>query len=806
MNHSFIALLIAILLVSCSHTNSSPQATSADVAQDIGWPRQATDNKSTLVYYQPQIDKWDNYKTLEGRFAFSLTPEGGQEVLGVASFKCDTKTDKDAHTTYLHNIEYTDIRFPSLDEKTSEDMKKVFQSLVPTGSETISMDRILADLDNTTQTGTQPVNVKNDPPKIFYSASPAILLIVDGDPVFSPIEKTNLQFVVNTNWDLFQDKNTKQYYLLADNAWLTSKSLSSGWIQTTSLPKDMSSLPSGQNFDDVIKMVPPPTGMTAPTVFYSNVPAELILTEGAPVFSKISGTQLLYVSNTENDLFLDQADNNYYILLSGRWFRSKQFGGPWSYAGNNLPNDFKKIPEDSPMAHVLSSVPGTVEASDAVLLAQIPTTVVVNRAEAEAQAKATYDGDPKFAPIEGTKMQYATNTQDKVIKVGDLYYMCFQAVWFVSSSPNGPWKTADSVPSEIYTIPPSSPVYNVTYVTQTNPTETTVESSSTGGYLGAFIIGAAVGAIISTAIVYGTGWYYPPYIYYPPHALYPIYRPWPYTYGGGAVYNPWTGGWATGRRAYGPYGSVGTSAWYNPVTGRYGRSASVQGWYGGRSAANTYNPWTGSYGHTSQAHNPYAQWGHSAVSHGSDWARSAHVSTRGGSAFAYQTSGGREGVITRGPAGNIHTYNNGVYAGHDGNVYRKNENGTWSHYNNATKQWQNSNLSGAEHHTATHQQNLGGATRQQPIREQHQQNLSGTTHQQNPGGATRQQNVGGVTHQQNLGGSTHQTFDTEHHSSSGNVQQGLNRSENSRIRGQAQTQKFHNFKKEEGDRPKLGRR
>ena len=49
--------------------------------------------------------------------------------------------------------------------------------------------------------------------------------------------------------------------------------------------------------------------------------------------------------------------------------------------------------------------------------------------------------------------------------------------------------TADSIPSTIYSIPPSSPVYNVTYVTQTNPTPTTVESSYTSGYFGTFVVG-----------------------------------------------------------------------------------------------------------------------------------------------------------------------------------------------------------------------------------------------------------------------------------------------------------------------------
>ena len=67
-------------------------------------------------------------------------------------------------------------------------------------------------------------------------------------------------------------------------------------------------------------------------------------------------------------------------------------------------------------------------------------------------------------------MSYTTNTHDKMIKVGDVYYLCLQGVWFMSPNPQGPWTTSTSVPQAIYTIPPSSPIYNVTYVTQTaNP-------------------------------------------------------------------------------------------------------------------------------------------------------------------------------------------------------------------------------------------------------------------------------------------------------------------------------------------------
>ena len=129
-----------------------------------------------------------------------------------------------------------------------------------------------------------------------------------------------------------------------------------------------------------------------------------------------------------------------------------------------------------------------------MLLAQVPNTVIVDRSKAEAEVAVTYDGEPQFKPIKETSLSYASNTQDKVIKVGDLYYLCFQGVWFMSTAPTGPWKTAESVPQEIYTIPSSSPVYNVTYVTQTTTPSGETEASSTAGYLGMFIIGAAVGA------------------------------------------------------------------------------------------------------------------------------------------------------------------------------------------------------------------------------------------------------------------------------------------------------------------------
>ena len=124
---------------------------------------------------------------------------------------------------------------------------------------------------------------------------------------------------------------------------------------------------------------------------------------------------------------------------------------------------------------------------------------VRSRSKSE-RARRTLQRNAPIQADEGTSLGYAANTQDKVIKTGDLYYLCFQGVWFMSTALDGPWQTANSVPKEIYIIPPSSPVYNVTYVTQTNSTPTTIESSTTAGYVGMFVLGVTAGV----AIAYGT--------------------------------------------------------------------------------------------------------------------------------------------------------------------------------------------------------------------------------------------------------------------------------------------------------------
>ncbi|NIP93387.1 MAG: hypothetical protein GWO24_08005, partial [Akkermansiaceae bacterium] len=72
------------------------------------------------------------------------------------------------------------------------------------------------------------------------------------------------------------------------------------------------------------------------------------------------------------------------------------------------PDEFAKIPEDHEKAHVLASVPGTPDAEEALITAQVPQTAKVNRKDAKLEVK--YEGEPKFVAIKNTTVQYAINT------------------------------------------------------------------------------------------------------------------------------------------------------------------------------------------------------------------------------------------------------------------------------------------------------------------------------------------------------------------------------------------------------------
>jgi hypothetical protein len=667
------------------------------------WPHTVQGERGSATVYQPQVIAWPDRQKLETRAAVAITPTGAKTAsYGTIDVSFVTATDLASRTVTLSQPQLVAVRFPTLaNEQTAAIEERVRTTLAGLGSKTVPLDMVVASLRDS---GEKPpaVELKNDPPAIFVSARPASLIVFDGEPVLTPISGTPLSFAVNTNWDIFFDNDTKTWYWLNDGGWLTARDVKGPWSPAASLPPAFSGLPSDASFADVKKQIPGKRigAADVPAVFVSMVPAEIIVTQGPPQYVRVPGTALEYVTNTDAALFR-MSGATYYYLVSGRWFSAPRLEGPWTYATPALPPDFARIPADGPRGFVLVSVPGTPQAQEALIEAQVPQQATLSKSEAKLDV--VYAGEPKFQPIAGTTMSYAVNTSFNVVQVENAYYACYQGAWFVAPSPAGTWTLAPTVPQVIYTIPPGNPLYPCTYVRVYAATPETVTYGYTAGY--------TMGYVTSGVIVYGTGWYYPPYIYPGPI---PIYYPYPYSYAGAAYYNSATGAWAHGGAIYGPYGGVakGGSA-YNPQTGAYARGGAVYGPYGGAGAISAYNPTTGGYVHggaawgpngatgnaswynprtgvsgsTNQNSNAYGRWGSSTFAGPNQTVDTQSQSNARGSTGSFTSSSGAEGAAARGAGGNtagaVKTSGGDVYAGADGNVYKKTDSG-WEKYDNGS--------------------------------------------------------------------------------------------------------------------------
>ena len=503
--------------------SAAPQGSSGNAP----WPRESREGGRTYTVYQPQIEKWDGTR-LHARAAVSVESEASPlQHFGVVWFSARAEVDKVNRLVALADFRVDKVAFPSEPDRAAE-YQKVLERHLPRDAARMSLDRVLAALAITEAqvSAAAPRPVKNDPPRVIVSPTPALLVLVDGKPVLRQVDGSSLLRVVNSWALVLVDQKSGKHYLRALGRWFEASTLDGPWSASTSpsatLEAAMQTVAKSQRVNLLDEPGPGVKDAAArgvlPTVYVSTVPAELVQTQGRPDYEPIDGTDLLHVRNSSTNILLDTTDQRYYLLLSGRWFRSSSLGeGSWEYvAHDKLPATFAKIPEAHPRGAVLASVPGTPQAQEALIDNSIPQTAEVSRTA--TTYRATYDGTPKFQPIEGTTLQHAVNTPDPVIQVdAKTYYALKDGVWFVAAAPTGPWTVATTVPAAIYSIPVSSPLHYVTYVQVYGSTPQTAYVGYTPGYYGTVVAP-------STVVVYGTGYVYPPvYVgsyWYPPPPTY----------------------------------------------------------------------------------------------------------------------------------------------------------------------------------------------------------------------------------------------------------------------------------------------
>jgi len=496
------------------------------IAQDneMGWPRILTTAEGKeITLYQPQLDALKG-NVIEGRMAISAKDDEGELIFGAVWLKANLAADYEQGIAAYENISVEQTKFPeNVPESRIDDLKSFLVAGMTAWEPTVSIADLKASMADMELSGGADSNLKHEAPLIFYRESDAVLVMIDGEPKFKEDDQERISYVVNTPFFIAKEKAGNVFYLKGGTFWYESDQIESGWKAVDNAPKIINDFaknyaPDQEDTDELIPDNPP-------QIVVSTSPAELVTVEGKPDYQAISNTDLLYVKNTESDIVLDITEQKHFLLLAGRFYASSSLAdGSWEFVEpNDLPEDFAKIPDEESISSIKSSVPGTIASKEALLDQAIPQTAEV---DLEKTIEVTFDGEPKFKEVTGTKVAYAENSPQTILQIEGKYYCVDEGIWFVSNTAKGTYQVSTERPAEVDDLPADSPIYNVKYVYIYDTTPEVVYVGYTPGYNHSYVYGGVV--------VYGTGWYYRPW-----YGAY--YYPRPVTYGFGVHWNPYTG-------------------------------------------------------------------------------------------------------------------------------------------------------------------------------------------------------------------------------------------------------------------------
>jgi hypothetical protein len=491
------------------------------------WPMRLESEGDRITIFEPQLETFLG-DSLTGRAAVSIAKDGEPApTFGAIWFDSQVTTNRVTRTVRIDELDITRARIPGREAMEWPLTRAVRKELLGRPM-VLPLDTVLIQCGRSEQERATERLLQNTPPKIVYRSHPAIQVQYDGKPVMRQVGGSGLMRVINTPFLVVLDPGTKTYYLKGAGRWFGAPDALGPFQESVKAPAAIRALADQEGYKDPEGGHITPLATADVEIVTATTPTELIWTDGSPTLASIADTDLLYMTNTTSSVFFDIATQNLFVLLSGRWYTAKEWDGLWAYVPpDTLPYDFRKIPPGSEKGAVLAHVPGTETARNAILDSYVPRTAAIDRRKAEKPV-VTYDGKPEFKPVGNSRLRYAVNTDASVLELEDRYYCCDKAVWHEGPTPTGPWEVCVNVPPEIYDMPPSSPLYPTTYVHVYDVTPDVVYTGYLPGYVGCYPY--------DDTIVYGTGYWYPGWYGR-------FYRPWPCTFGYGACFDPFWGGW-----------------------------------------------------------------------------------------------------------------------------------------------------------------------------------------------------------------------------------------------------------------------
>ena len=532
---SLTLCLVAALVAHPAFASAAPQPSQqAAPAQGGEWPQSNTVGDRTFTVYQPQFDGYD------GRVATlsaAITMKQGDSLKrGIMWLRGECAPSDIAGEVEIHDLTITRM---TIDNKEDWSSRAALQGSLSGVGFTIARTTMVQDLKLDNARSSSTPGLKFDAPDVHFTEVPTVLVPVDGAAVLTPCG--SWRKVVNTPFMLLQSPDGRWFVRVGDTQWMAAPTMTGQYAASDSPPADvLAALGKPKPLGDR-HPVDPSTGNTdlkpqlPSKVIVTTKPSALVSTMGRPALKQVADG-VSEVTNANTVILKTTTPAAWWTLISGRWFTASDLKGPWTYcAPMQLPPSFRSLPKTGRLASARAAVPGTIEAYESTVAAREIQTVTV---KADTPCQMSWNGQPAFADVDGVEgLQYGTNSSQPTFGFGGAFWCCADGMWFTGQSANGPWAITDTVPKQMYQVPPTNPDYSATYVEIYGSTHgddgslASVTFGFTAGYLGTYLHDGTT--------VFGTG-----HSYSAASEGDTTYNPAPQTYGTANQYDPQSGSYA----------------------------------------------------------------------------------------------------------------------------------------------------------------------------------------------------------------------------------------------------------------------
>lgn len=196
-------------------------------------------------------------------------------------------------------------------------------------------------------------------------------------------------------------------------------------------------------------------GANIPRIIFEQVPAVLVRIDGMPEYRALDGTGLDRVVNARPFIVRDE-DGIHYMRVGNGWMQSYTLTGMWSVAGT-VPRgaeaalaQARRESETAPIDLLENS---SLDAAVDQGALTVPPAVHVSTSPA---ALIVTNGEPQFAPVEGTRLHYMKNTTARVLEepTDQELYVLVSGDWYRAWTESGPWQqvVAQNLPADISSL------------------------------------------------------------------------------------------------------------------------------------------------------------------------------------------------------------------------------------------------------------------------------------------------------------------------------------------------------------------